>query len=478
MEKKFALGGLLLIPFYNTFRLSHPNEPIFTLPVPGSRIYVVTDPSLAAAIQRNSKTLSFTPLIPDITRRVLGLDDDTIKVARQNLDPAPGEPRGFLAEMHDLVYGSLGPGHYLSTLSCEASQELCQQLCQLKAKLESGPSSGGKTDLLSLVRHIVSTGTARFLFGEFNPISENPELERAFWDFDEGLGGLLIGIVPSLTAPQAYRGREKVVAAFMTYIEGSYDARASQIIRDRIRVERDWEMSTEMIARSALSFLFAGIVNTTTTSFWILLRLFADPELLSSVRGEINAALVASEELNGHGTLSIALVRDKCPTLSALFRESLRIGSENFSVRLVKEDTMLVDRYFLRKGAIVQISGGVIHSDKSIWGDDVDQFNPSRFLAAEARSGGFHPAAFRGFGGGKTLCPGRHFAINEILLFAAMVVLGFDMESPNGGPVSVPSKNDRVMPVHILEPSLGDRPQVVIKPRNDAALLNRLTVTM
>lgn len=460
-----------------SFSLSRPDEPIFTLPVPGSRIYVVTDPSLAAAIQRNSKALSFTPLIPDITKRVLGLDEDTINVVRQNLDPEPGGPRGFLADMHDLVYGSLGPGHYLNALSCEASQELCLQLCSLQSKLETSQPRGS-TDLLSLVRHIVTTGTARYLFGEINPISESPELERAFWDFDEGLGGLLIGILPSITASQAFYGREKIVAAFIDYLDKKHDTKASQIVRDRIRVERAWEMSSEMIARSALSFLFAGIVNTTTTTFWVVLRLFADPKLLESVRQEITAALVASEVRNGRDTLSIAVVRDSCPTLSAVFRESLRIGSENFSVRLIKEDTMLSDKYFLKKGAVVQISGGVIHSDKSIWGDDVDQFNPDRFLGQKARSGGFHPAAFRGFGGGKTLCPGRHFAINEILLFVAMIVLGFDMESPNGGPIRVPNKNDKVMPVHILEPGPKDRPEVVITVRKDAAILSRLTVVM
>lgn len=377
--------------------------------------------------------------------------------------------------MHDLVYGSLGPGHYLNSLSCEASQELCLQLCGLRKNLQESQHPG-TTDLLALVRHIVTTGTARYLFGNVNPISEDPELEKAFWQFDEGLGGLLIGIFPSITASQAYRGREKVVAAFIEYLNEKHDLGASQIVRDRIRIEREWEMSSEMIARSALSFLFAGIVNTTTTTFWIILRLFADPHLLNSVREEIKGALADSEQANGPNTLSTGVVRDKCPTLSAVFRESLRIGSENFSVRLIKEDTMLANRYFLKKGAVVQISGGVIHSDKSIWGDDVDHFNPGRFLDQRARSGGFHPAAFRGFGGGKTLCPGRHFAINEILLLAAMIAVGFDMESVSGGPIDVPLKNDRVMPVHILEPNLSDRPQVVIKSRDDGEILKRLVV--
>ena len=460
--------------------LSRPNEPIFTLPVPGSRIYVVTEPSLAAAIQRNSKALSFTPLIPDITKRVLGLDDATVGVLRQNLDPEPGDPRGFLADAHDLVYGSLGPGHYLNTLSCEASQELCQQLWEFREALvkHSSARSSEALDLLSLVRHIVTTGTARYLFGPKNPIAQDASLEDAFWSFDEGLGGLLIGILPSLTASEAYHGREKVVSALVKYLDDGLDEAASKIVRDRIGIERSYDMSTEMIARSALSFLFAGIVNTTTTTFWVVLRLFADIKLLERVRQEIKEALEASEARDGAESLSITIVRDQCPTLSAIFRESLRIGSENFSVRLIKEDTMLSDRYFLKKGAVVQISGGVIHSDKSIWGEDVEHFNPERFLGQKAKSAGFHPAAFRGFGGGKTLCPGRHFAVNEILLFAAMIVLGFDMTAPDGGPVTVPLKNDRVMPVHILEPGLNDRPKVVIRPRKEAEMLKSLNIVM
>ncbi|OAQ99453.1 hypothetical protein LLEC1_03972 [Akanthomyces lecanii] len=188
-------------------------------------------------------------------------------------------------------------------------------------------------------------------------------------------------------------------------------------------------MSPDTIARSSLSFLLAGIVNTTTTTFWVFMRLFTDPQLLVSAREEINAALVAGEARNGRDTLSITLVRDRCAILSAVFREGLRVGSENLSVRPFKEDTMLVKKQFLQNGAVVQISGGAIHSDRSIWGDDVDEFNSSRFLGAKARAGRFQPAAFRRFGGGKTPCPSRHFAINEVLLLTAMIILAFDLES-------------------------------------------------
>jgi cytochrome P450 len=120
----------------------------------------------------------------------------------------------------------------------------------------------------------------------------------------------------------------------------------------------------------------------------------------------------------------------------------------------------------------------VIHSNKSIWGEDVDDFNPHRFLTARAKAGGIHPAAFRGFGGGKTLCPGRHFATNEILLFAALIVHGFEMTSLGDGEIRVPPKNDRVMPVHILEPPGSKRPKVSIRARNEVKLLQDLTIVI
>ena len=39
-----------------------------------------------------------------------------------------------------------------------------------------------------------------------------------------------------------------------------------------------------------------------------------------------------------------------------------------------------------------------------------------------------NPVAFRAFGGGATLCPGRHFASTEILAFASVILLRFDIK--------------------------------------------------
>lgn len=107
----------------------------------------------------------------------------------------------------------------------------------------------------------------------------------------------------------------------------------------------------------------------------------------------------------------------------------LRHRSVGSSTRQVLSDTWLQDRYLLKRGAIVQIPSLVIHSDPSVWGPSVQDFDPRRFLKRDLASDRTkqHPGAFRAFGGGTTLCPGRHFASAEILAVAAIFALRYDL---------------------------------------------------
>ncbi|KAI1848909.1 hypothetical protein JX266_005337 [Neoarthrinium moseri] len=467
------VGHLLGMALYGgryvkSIGLRNRQTPVFTLPVPNSRIYIVVDPSLAAAVQRASKALSFTPIIPEVTERILGLDAATKSIASKNLDPGPGDERGFLADIQEMVYSKLGPGSYLSELTRDAAQELKNEVDGYRTTLEARPGSKELIDLLEWVRHFVTVSTAKYLYGPQNPLSKHAELEEAFWDFDHGLGALMINMMPSITARKAYQGREKLVQALADYLEAGAYRTGSQIIQERVSLALKHGWALREVARSELSFLFAGIVNATTSTFWIILQIFADPNILSRVRDEI----VSSVGEDGEGTrvLNVEMLKDQCPVLMAVYRECLRLNSDNNSIRIVKEPTILADRYYLAKDSVVQIAGGVIHADQSIWGSNVDEFDHGRFLGqgtglTKEKEKQYHPAAFRAFGGGKTLCPGRHFATYEILSFVALIVLQFDMESPDGGEIKVPKKNDAVLPVHILEPR--EAVKLVVRPRRE-----------
>ncbi|KAK8015090.1 hypothetical protein PG990_008386 [Apiospora arundinis] len=465
-------GHLLGMLFYGgrylkQLGLRQKHTPIFTLPMPGSRMYVVTDPFLAAMVQR-SKSLSFSPIIPDVTKRVLGLDKATVSIARRHLDPGPGETRGFLADIQDLVAQRMKSSGDLNTLSRNSVSALKSHVDKEQTYLMEHRAYK-EIDLLEWVRHIVTLATASHFYGHRNPVSQDLVLERAFWDFDHGVGMLLVDVWPSVTAPKAYRGREKLVAALANYLEeGYWEDGASPLVQERIKTALDHGWKLREVARSELSFLFAGIVNVTTTTFWILLQLYADADLLARVRTEIESVMTLKwcdrDTIRAGRNSSVSAVEVarssagfECPTLSAVYQECLRLGSDNNSIRIVKEDTLLADVWLLKKGSVVQIAGGVMHADASLWGENVAGFHPERFLPTNNTSNSSEKSAarqngFRAFGGGKTLCPGRYFAMNQIQAFVIMVVLQFDMKPLTGDRIRVPKKNDRVRPVHILEP--------------------------
>jgi cytochrome P450 len=450
-------------------RYSPQKRPIFTLVVPNSRMYIVTDPGLAAVVQRSSRALSFTPVIPEVTERIFGLDKATKAIASKNLDPGPHEIKGFLAEIQEMTYAWLGPGEYLGQLTLDAVRDLKNEVENCRNLINSSADGTDTVNLLSWIQRLVTISTAKYLYGPDNPIARDPNLVEAFWDFDHGLGLLLLNMFPAVTAPRAWRGREKLVAALAEYLESGTYKTGSKIIQERVRIalKHGWTLKTA--AREELSFLFAGIVNATTSTFWTVLQIFANPDLLVRVRDELHNIVHHEDGTDVH-TLAIDDLRNKCPLLVAVYRECLRLNSDNNSIRVVKETTLLADRWYIAKGSIVQIAGGIIHADPSVWGPNVDKFDPIRFLGGhggdtEKRTERqYHPAAFRAFGGGKTLCPGRHFAMSEILSLVALIILQFDIDAPNGGKIRVPKKNDAVLPVHILEPA--EPVEVLLRPRN------------
>lgn len=78
------------------------------------------------------------------------------------------------------------------------------------------------------------------------------------------------------------------------------------------------------------------------------------------------------------------------------------------------------------------IPSTVQHSSSAAWGENVHEFHHKRFVKSPDTKKP-NPVAFRAFGGGATLCPGRHFASTEILAFASVILLRFDIKPLGGG---------------------------------------------
>lgn len=76
------------------------------------------------------------------------------------------------------------------------------------------------------------------------------------------------------------------------------------------------------------------------------------------------------------------------------------------------------------------IPGPVQHSSRAVYGPGVSDFDHKRFICTRGQH--LNPIGFRGFGGGSTLCPGRHFASTEIIAFAALAILRLDIHPVSG----------------------------------------------
>lgn len=69
----------------------------------------------------------------------------------------------------------------------------------------------------------------------------------------------------------------------------------------------------------------------------------------------------------------------------------------------------------------------LLHFDESVYGPDVYSFKPERFAGANAEKL-TRGDSWRPFGGGKTMCSGRHIARRATIMFLSMVLRKFDME--------------------------------------------------
>lgn len=79
--------------------------------------------------------------------------------------------------------------------------------------------------------------------------------------------------------------------------------------------------------------------------------------------------------------------------------------SSNATCQIVLNDTLLKDKYLLKKYSFLLISAAELHWSPSIWGTTVNEFDPQRFVKyQQPRLPKIAPSAFRGFGGGPALC--------------------------------------------------------------------------
>lgn len=302
----------------------------------------------------------------------------------------------------------------------------------------------------------------------------------------------VLGIPAKVFARDAWYARQFIYEAFIKYFKAGYHEQGSALIKCRYQHSIRFGLSLDDVAACEIGGLFAILGSTAPTAFWLIHHVFSDPTVLADCRDELSS-LVQLQDLTRNGiqekgnpneaskraTIDITSVKSKCPILHSTFQEVLRTHHIGVSARIILKDEVILDgKYRLKKGGMVMMPTPVYHSEKDPWGPDVSTFNHKRFIAAAdgnikrkdgedsgpiAAGGPKDRAAFRPWGGGHVLCPGRHFATTEILAFAALMILRFDLTLADGRPWPTPTIEKSPMTPAL--PTPDDPIQVRIRAR-------------
>ncbi|KAH7256024.1 putative cytochrome P450 [Fusarium tricinctum] len=395
------------------------SSPIFTVSLPGQKMYVVTNADLVQKVQKQYDTIAFPPLAAAFSSRTAGTSEASSQAMKR-------DNYALVHVSNDILTDTLKPGENLDRMNRVMLGEIGRSI----QALEPAHQKTVRIQLNKWLRETLTRATTRSMYGPKNPY-EREGVYDAFWDFEGGLVALAIGILPSIVAKTAVAGREKVAAAIRNYYkEGGLEA-SSEIPRRRYDIAVSHKIPESEIARFETGMALAIILNTGPATFWMVLMAYLAPGLKEDLRGEIDACTKTAVEKGViTKSLDILNLKESCPLLLSTYQEVLRYFHVGTLVRQVTEDTYL-DQYLLKKGAMVHMPSRTIHHDPNVYGPNASDFVPRRFLPSEKKN---RPKdhCFRGFGGGKHLCPGRHFATNEVLATAAVFIARFDMDPVRG----------------------------------------------
>ncbi|KAK7736944.1 hypothetical protein SLS53_006699 [Cytospora paraplurivora] len=300
----------------------------------------------------------------------------------------------------------LNPGPNLDELNAKAVDILNTSLGKLCAR-----DSPTTVKLFKWTSHEIMLATTNAVYGPRNPFN-NAAVQRFYYNYEAGLITLITGFLPSVFARASLKARDVLVKAFLKYFSDSgLEEGSSVYAKNRYEYPSKLGVPIEDVARLEAGGSLGLIGNSMPATFWTLYHAFSDPAILEDCRREVSQAV---HEKDGENHLDLSYVKSSCPILVSTMQEAFRTHSMGISAREVMEDHMLGGKYLLKNSPMA-------------WGDDVNDFNHKRFVK-EPGVRKYNPVAFRAFGGGATLCPGRHFASTEILAFASVIMLRFDIK--------------------------------------------------
>ncbi|KAJ0165201.1 hypothetical protein CTA2_12042 [Colletotrichum tanaceti] len=458
---------------------SQTKSSIFSVPIFNFNFYVIAERKFIASIQRNAKTISFSPFAAKAARDFSGVTEKAASL-QDHLEGGPGAK-----EFDRVQRAMLAAGPELDETSHVATRvklELVDKLAADATPTGSSGSAAAEIDLFAWVKHAVSISSTEGLFGPLNPF-KNPEHEADFWTFSDKahvlVGG---GFMGNLFAKDAMEARERNGQRYEEYVRlGGLD-QASGLIKGRSRVMAENDVSQRDMARFNVGFDIAMLTNYVPTTWWAVFEILSRPWLVEEIRKEARKAVRTRED--GAFALDLSLLKSSSPLLLSSVQEAQRLHTVHAHIREVLRDTTITagdQPRVLKKGNYVQINGIPILRGEETWGADAADFDAYRFIKMKKRAeapgvaapGDLPPHSFPVWGVAPHICPARWFATSGAMALVALMVLKLDVEAAPGlkgeGPAGREWKVPKVGGLFVALLFPEEPVPVLVRPREEFA---------
>ncbi|TFK97041.1 cytochrome P450 [Pterulicium gracile] len=175
-----------------------------------------------------------------------------------------------------------------------------------------------------------------------------------------------------------------------------------------------------VVQQTAAVQYFAGADTVSTALSGFILAMSLYPEVQKKAQAELDSVLRGSRLPNFTD-------KEDLPYIGAVLKETMRwnpvtpLGIPHRS----SEDDM-VDGYLIPKDTIVFGNTWKILHDPKLYGEDFMVFNPERFLPKDGAAMPPDPVVAC-FGYGRRICPGRHFAMNNLFIVMSSILATFNI---------------------------------------------------
>ncbi|TWU75373.1 hypothetical protein ED733_000720 [Metarhizium rileyi] len=450
---------------------------LVTINLGGKVFYMTTKPENVQAMFRSQQEMTSDVFILGVMEHIWGMSKEELQMFRadksgRSKTPLPGTENTPDAQRvwagHHHVYAEYlsrtKPVLYLATAF---SEKLMNMLC---AKYH--PGEWHTVRLNRLFRRDIGELALTTFIG-----TRIMELQPGFMDcvseFETIAHNLVWGL-PKWMNPYPWKVRKRFHAMTASYLESAWET----FDWDGPDADSDWEpnfgsrvsrelakwMKTTLKPETAAGLMAAFVIgidaNAMAIALWAFMEVVKAPSLFQALKDEVADAFVADVK-TGTKSLNIrSLV--SLPLLQSVYTEALRMHVSVIITREVHQPTV-ISRYRISNGSVIQAPSSVSHYDEKVWGTDehgASEFWGQRHLKyseSKDASGGIHQQptfsmagrsrSYYPYGGGVSMCPGRHFAKYEIMIILAVLTTNFEVDfvrwtNADGTTSDRPAEND------------------------------------